>query len=103
MNMSRKILVKYRSKVIEDTITIEGYANAIITMHYLGTLSEAFFWDVLQDELFNNGLRINILEKVLVNRGYIKQAKEIIDKATTDANQALKQGAERARDADAKN
>ena len=29
--------------------------------------------------------------------------KEIIDKATTDANQALKQGAERARDADAKN
>ena len=64
--MSREILTKYRTKVIEDFIKIEGYINTIICMHYLGCLSVNFFWQVLQDELFNFGLRVNILEKILL-------------------------------------
>lgn len=63
--MSREILMKYRTKVIEDFIKIEGYINTIICMQYLGCLSVKFFWQVLQDELFNFGLRVNILEKIL--------------------------------------
>lgn len=84
--MTRSVLVNYRAKVIEDTITIEGYANAIITMHYLGSLSETFFWDVLQNELFNNGLRISILEKVLLSRGYDAQSKGIIESVRRISN-----------------
>lgn len=78
--MSRTELVKYRSKVIEDSIMIEGYVNAIISKHYLGSISKAFFLDVLQDELFNNGLRINILEKIFVNRSSVPKHKDIIEK-----------------------
>ena len=63
--MSREILTKYRTKVIEDFIKIEGYVNTIICMHYLGCLSVKFILQVLQDELFNFGLRVNILEKIL--------------------------------------
>jgi hypothetical protein len=55
--MSRNILTKFRTKVIEDFIMIEGYVNTIISKHYLGVVSKKFFWEVLQDELFNFGLR----------------------------------------------
>ena len=47
--MSREILTKFRTKVIEDFIMIEGYTNTIISKHYLGVVSKKFFWEVLQD------------------------------------------------------
>ena len=77
--MSREILTKYRTKVIEDFIKIEGYINTIICMHYLGCLSVKFFWQVLQDELFNFGLRVNILEKILLSHFTSKKGFSIID------------------------
>ena len=78
--MPRTELVKWRSKVIEDSIMIEGYVNAIISTHYLGSVSEAFFWDVLQDEMFNNGLRLNILEKIFASLSSVQNQKNIIEK-----------------------
>lgn len=77
--MSREILTKYRTKVIEDFIKIEGYINTIICMHYLGCLSVKFFWQVLQDELFNFGLRVNILEKIFKDVLPSKELNRLID------------------------
>lgn len=65
--MSREILTKYRTKVIEDFIMIEGYMNIIISWYFLGKVSKKFFWDLLSDEYFNFGLRANVIEKILLN------------------------------------
>jgi hypothetical protein len=77
--MSREILTKYRTKVIEDFIKIEGYVNTIISKYYLGRVSKNFFWEVLQDELFNFGLRSNILEKIIQNISPQKKSKQLIE------------------------
>jgi hypothetical protein len=76
--MSRDILTKFRTKVIEDFIMIEGYVNTIISKHYLGVVSKKFFWEVLQDELFNFGLRSNILEKVFNDISSVEKPKDLI-------------------------
>lgn len=77
--MSRDILTKFRTKVIEDFIMIEGYVNTIISKHYLGVVSKKFFWEVLQDELFNFGLRANILEKIFQSMSYFEKPKQLND------------------------
>lgn len=77
--MSREILTKYRTKVIEDFIKIEGYINTIICMHYLGDLSVKFILQVLHDELFNFGLRVNILEKIFKTVSPSKELNCLID------------------------
>lgn len=76
--MSREILRKYRTKVIEDFIMIEGYINSIISKYYMGKVSKNFFWDVLQDEYFNNGLRINIFKKILDKTSLIDKPNHLI-------------------------
>jgi len=77
--MSREILTKFRTKVIEDFIMIEGYINTIISKQYLGVVSRKFFWEVLQDELFNFGLRANILEKIFQSMSYFEKPKQLDD------------------------
>lgn len=77
--MSREILTKYRTKVIEDFIKIEGYINTIICMNYLGCLSAKFYLQVLEDELFNFGLRVNILEKIFKTISPSKELNRLID------------------------
>jgi hypothetical protein len=77
--MSREILTKYRTKVIEDFIKLEGYGNTIISQYYLGRVSKDFFWEVLQDELFNFGLRSNILEKIFQHIAPEKKFKQLIE------------------------
>lgn len=73
--MSRAILTKYRTKVIEDFIMIEGYVNTIISKHHLGIVSKRFFLEVLIDEYFNFGLRANILEKALHDVSFVEKPK----------------------------
>jgi hypothetical protein len=77
--MSRDVLTKFRTKVIEDFIMIEGYVNTIISKHYLGVVLKKFFWEVLQDELFNFGLRVNILEKIFSDISSIEKPKHLIE------------------------
>jgi len=77
--MSRDILTKFRTKVIEDFIMIEGYTNTIISKYYLGVVSKKFFWEVLQDELFNFGLRSNILEKIFHDIPSVEKPKHLIE------------------------
>ena len=77
--MSRETLTRYRTKVIEDFIMIEGYINAIISKSYLGKVSKKFFWEVLQDEYFNFGLRTNILEKILKELSLIEKPNPLIN------------------------
>jgi hypothetical protein len=77
--MSREILTRYRTKVIEDFIMIEGYINSIISKYYLGKVSRKFFGEVLQDEYFNFGLRTNILEKILNESPVIDKPNPLID------------------------
>lgn len=77
--MSRAILTKYRTKVIENFIMIEGYVNTIISKHHLGIVSKRFFLEVLQDEYFNSGLRANILEKTLHDISFVEKPKQLIE------------------------
>lgn len=77
--MSREILTKYRTKVIEDFIMIEGYINSIISKYYLGKVSKKFFWEVLQDEYFNFGLRANILKKIFEESSLIDKPNHLIN------------------------
>jgi len=77
--MSREALTKYRTKVIEDFIKIEGYINTIICMYYFGCLSAKFLLQVLQDELFNFGLRVNILEKIFLTISPSREFQPIIE------------------------
>ena len=65
--MHREILTKYRTKVIEDFIMIEGYVNAIICKHYIGRVDKSFMHEVMFDELCSSGFKANILEKVLMS------------------------------------
>ena len=72
-------MTQYRTKVIEDFIKLEGYVNTIISQYYLGRVSKDFFWEVLQDELFNFGLRSNILEKIFQQISPDKKSKQLIE------------------------
>jgi nitroreductase len=77
--MSREILTKYRTKVIEDFIKIEWFVNTIISQHYLGNVYRKFCLEVLQDELFNFGLRTNILEKILQDNALVEKPKPLVE------------------------
>ena len=71
MNMSRELLSKYRTKIIEDFIMVEGYVTAIICKHYFGHLNKNFMREVLFDDLCSSGLKANLFEKALMRkRGY---------------------------------
>lgn len=77
--MSREILTKYRTKVIEDSIMIEGYMNIIISKYFLDKVSKKFFWEFLNDEYFNFGLRVNVLERILLKSDWVEKPKQIIE------------------------
>ncbi len=77
--MSREILTKYRTKVIEDSIMVEGYMNIIISWYFLGKVSKKFFWEFLSDEYFNFGLRVNILERILLKSALVEKPEQIIE------------------------
>jgi len=57
---------KYRTKIIEDFIKVEGYVCAIICKHYLGKVTNNFMREVLFDELCSSGFKANLFEKVLI-------------------------------------
>lgn len=69
---------RYRSEIIEDFIGLEGLIGCLISIHYLGRLSLAFYHEVLYDEYFSFGLKVRILEKILYSEG--KDAREKVEK-----------------------
>lgn len=77
--MSNGTITRYRTKVIEDFIMIEGYVNAIICKHYLGQVRKTFMLEVLFDELCSSGLKANILEKVFQKYPSITHPREHAD------------------------
>ncbi|CAK8715229.1 MAG: hypothetical protein CDV28_1283 [Candidatus Electronema aureum] len=77
--MSRDIMSKYRTKIIEDFINIEGYVCAIICKQYLGKVTQDFMREVLFDELFSSGLKANLFEKVLKRNKDIQKPREYAD------------------------
>jgi hypothetical protein len=64
--MSRELMSKYRTKILEDFIMVEGYVCAIICKHYLGKVTNNFMREVLFDELCSSGFKANLFEKVLI-------------------------------------
>lgn len=78
--MSHDILTRYRTKVIEDFIMIEGYVNAIICKHYLGHINREFMLEVLFDELCGAGFKANVLEKVLQNKNLVGKPHDLAEK-----------------------
>lgn len=79
MNMSRELLSKYRTKIIEDFIMVEGYVTAIICKHYLGHLNKNFMREVLFDDLCSSGLKANLFEKALMRNKDIKKPRQYAD------------------------
>lgn len=77
--MSRELMSKYRTKIIEDFIMIEGYVTAIICKHYLGHLNKDFMREVLFDELCSSGFKANLFEKVLKHNEDVKQPRKYAD------------------------
>ncbi|MCI0716747.1 MAG: hypothetical protein L0Y77_10620 [Chlorobi bacterium] len=59
---------KYRAEVIEKTIVIESQISLAITCHYFGHAKVDFLLEVLQDEYFNFGLKLNILKKTFPDK-----------------------------------
>jgi hypothetical protein len=79
MPMSRELMTRYRTKIIEDFIMIEGYVNAIICKHYFGHLNKDFMLEVLFDELCSTALKANLLEKALNQNPDIKTPRMYAD------------------------
>ena len=78
--MSRDLMSKYRTKIIEDFIMVEGYVCAVICKHYLGKVTNNFMREVLFDELFSSGLKANLFEKALKQNKDILKPREYADK-----------------------
>lgn len=78
--MSRELMSRYRTNIIEEFIKIEGFVSAIICKHYLGYVGKAFMLDILFDELCSSGLKANILRKTLVHYIEVKDARKCVDK-----------------------
>jgi len=78
--MSRELMSRYRTTIIEDFIKIEGYVTAIICKHYLGYVGKEFMLDILFDELCSTGLKANILGKTLVHYVEVKDARKCVEK-----------------------
>jgi hypothetical protein len=77
--MSKDLMSKYRTKIIEDFIMVEGYVCAIICKYYLGKVKINFMREVMFDELFSSGLKANLFEKVLSQNEDIKNPREYAD------------------------
>lgn len=58
-----------RAEVIRDFIGVEALVDCVISIHYLGRLSLAFYHEVLYDEYFSFGLKVRILNKMLSEEG----------------------------------
>ncbi len=52
-----------RAEVIEKAISVESSISIAITHHYFGKLNSLFLLEVMYDEYFTTGLKINILKK----------------------------------------
>ena len=63
--MKEDELTELRGEVMEGMIDLETMINCIISVRYLGKLDNDFYYEVLYDENFNLGLKINILAKIL--------------------------------------
>lgn len=79
VDISRELMSKYRIKIIEDFIMIEGYVTAIICKHYFGHLNNNFMREVLFDELCSSGFKANLFEKVLSRNKEIKKPRVYAD------------------------
>ena len=78
--MSKELMTKYRTTIIENFIKIEGYVTAIICKHYFGRLTKDIMLEVFGDELCNTGFKANLLEKVFSNYPEVKKPREYADK-----------------------
>ena len=78
--MPHALMSKYRTKIIEDFIMIEGYVTAIICKHYLGYINNEFMREVLFDDQCNSAFKANLLEKVLSRNEITKKPREFADK-----------------------
>jgi hypothetical protein len=68
-------IAQYRGVIIHDSINIEALINAIITIYFVkANKNNEFSTNVIGDEFFSFGLKINILDKLKFER-----YKEFID------------------------
>jgi hypothetical protein len=58
----------YRAEVIEKTIALESLISVAITINYFGHINQDFLLEVLYDENFNSGLKLNILKKAFPDK-----------------------------------
>jgi hypothetical protein len=63
---SNEQISKFRAEVIERTINIEGIIEIIISQHFFKKVNEDFILKVLYDSYFSFGLKIKILENIIV-------------------------------------
>jgi hypothetical protein len=63
--MDESRLTEARGEIIEDLIDLETMINVVISAHYFGKVSAPFYYEVLYDEYFSFGLKLNILEKII--------------------------------------
>jgi hypothetical protein len=75
--MNEDKISQYRAKVIEDAIGIETNIGLAITEHYFGVARADFLVEVILDDYFNVGLKINILKKIFPNEIDIKVENKI--------------------------
>lgn len=63
--MEDQDIKKLRADVIEKFINLEILVSAIITQHYFHKVDKNFLYQVLYDEYFNFGIKLNILLKII--------------------------------------
>ena len=68
-DMTEKGLPTLRAEVIQELIGLEALVDCVISVHYLGKISKAFYNEVLYDEYFSFGLKVRILSKILSSEG----------------------------------
>ena len=78
-DVSHELMSKYRTKIIEDFIMIEGYVAAIICKHYFGHLNNNFLREVLFDDLCSSAFKANLFEKALSRNKEIKKPRVYAD------------------------
>jgi hypothetical protein len=62
--MDLESIGKQRCDIIEKAINIESLINLVIGNHYFKLHNQSFLEEVLADEAFSFGLRVNVLSKI---------------------------------------
>jgi hypothetical protein len=62
--MDLELLGKQRCEIIEKSINIESLINLVIGHHYFKRHNQSFLEEMLADEAFSFGLRVNVLSKI---------------------------------------